>query len=252
MIKQKFTVGAMCNVNVEGPNVVVYVGGDASVGQGSTVAVGIYAGENIDVNDSGSFMTTYMYGLFITEELNSGDNVVWGWNLNCGGAGGGSGCVTVGGAIGNLSPVLKGSSGFCPTPPQVDVICDCPVGYIAVGYSGLQGNEYGSGAVGEFTLHCKELLSNGTLGASIVQTCSNGTNVANNAVPVGPILTTGNDVMVGGRLRNGCGVAQVRGYSKPLSEILSSDPNTNSTLMAQIGGTGGSQNAPQWSFQMDM
>lgn len=84
VIRQKLNVGSMCNINVEGPGVVVYVGDNAEIGQGSVVAVDIYAPEGLDVSDSGAFMTTYMYGLFITDELNSGDDVVWGWNLICG------------------------------------------------------------------------------------------------------------------------------------------------------------------------
>ena len=91
VIKNKLNIGMMCNVNVEGPGVVVYVGDNAEVGQGLTVAVDIFAPEGLDVADSGSFLTTYMYGLFIADELNSGDNVVWGWNLVCGDFGGAGG-----------------------------------------------------------------------------------------------------------------------------------------------------------------
>jgi len=102
LIKQKMNIGMMCNINVDGPGVVVYVGDNASVGQGSTVAVDIYAPEGLDVGDSGAFMTTYMYGLFVSDELNSGDNVIWGWNLVCGEGGGveppvDSNCCTEGG-----------------------------------------------------------------------------------------------------------------------------------------------------------
>ncbi len=93
-IKQDLEMAALCEVNIEGPFAVMYVGGTVQIGQGSTVAANIYSIEEMDVNDSGSFMTTYMYGLFIsTDGVFSGDNVVWGWNPTCTEGGDGEECV---------------------------------------------------------------------------------------------------------------------------------------------------------------
>ena len=71
-------------VNVGGPGVVVYVGDKASISQGSTVEVDIYARENIKVNDPSSWLMTSMKGMFISMDgIKSGANVAWDWNLGC-------------------------------------------------------------------------------------------------------------------------------------------------------------------------
>ncbi|MCP4270763.1 MAG: T9SS type A sorting domain-containing protein, partial [Gammaproteobacteria bacterium] len=86
MVQRKLKIGMVCNVNVGGPSTVIYVGDNASVRQGSTVEANIYSLEELEVNDPGSFLTTYMNGLFIGNDgVSSDDNVIWGWNLNCDG-----------------------------------------------------------------------------------------------------------------------------------------------------------------------
>ncbi len=122
MIRQKMSIGEMCSINVEGPGVVVYVQDNVSVGQGSTVAVDIFAPEGMDVNDSGSFLTTYMYGLFVTDELNSGDNVEWGWNLTCGDLGVDNGNGG-GGYQGAYCGEATGTPGFSDDPTCEAAIC---------------------------------------------------------------------------------------------------------------------------------
>jgi hypothetical protein len=83
MIRRKMNIDNS-DVNVGGPSVIIYVGDNASIGQGSVVEVDIYAPEGLEVSDSGASFTTFMNGLFICGELDSGDDVVWNWNLSCG------------------------------------------------------------------------------------------------------------------------------------------------------------------------
>lgn len=84
LIRQKMNIGRLNTVNPDGHTVVFYCSDNASVAQGSTVVANIYAPEGLNVNDSGSWMTTYMTGMFISnDEISSKDNVVWNWNLNC-------------------------------------------------------------------------------------------------------------------------------------------------------------------------
>ncbi len=246
VIKQKMTIGSLCNINVEGPGVVVYVGGETSIGQGSTVAVNIYAGEQMDVNDSGSSMTTTMLGMFITDELNSGDNVVWGWNLTCGGVetGGGDDCVSIGTASGQLPAVLKGVDGFCSTVPAPVTTCDCPPGYVVVGYEGLTGNSYGGAVISQFSLRCKQLNSNGTLGNTVMVTCSNGSLTSGS--PSGPLDAGSNEVMVGAQVRTGCALDWIQGYSKPLSQVIAGSPNASSSPMPVLGNTAANPQPTQY------
>ncbi len=84
MVRREMRVDEFCSVNVGGPTTVIFVGDDISIQEGSTVAANLYTEEGLEVNDSGDDETTYMIGLFISEELRSGDNVVWGWNPTCG------------------------------------------------------------------------------------------------------------------------------------------------------------------------
>ncbi len=83
MIRRELRIDEFCNVNVGGPTTVLYVRDDVSIKEGSTVAANIYTREGIEVNDSGDSEMTYMIGLFIAEELRSGDFVEWGWNTIC-------------------------------------------------------------------------------------------------------------------------------------------------------------------------
>ncbi|MCB0526791.1 MAG: T9SS type A sorting domain-containing protein, partial [Saprospiraceae bacterium] len=238
-IRAKMNIGPLCNVNVEGgPSVVVYVGDNASVGQGSIVWVDIYAPEGLKVGDSGAYLTTYMNGLFISDDLTSGDNVVWGWNLNCGDLdNGGSNCVAVGAVGGSLAPITKGVSGFCSTNPPPSTTCDCPPGYVVVGYEGLTGNSYGTEVISQFSLRCKQLNANGTLGNSVIVSCANGSLAT--GVQDGPVDAAPGQVMVGAQLGVGCAIDQMSGYSKPLSEVIAGSANTSSTLMPLIGGVTG-------------
>ena len=151
----------------------------------------------------------------------------------------GGNCFTIGGASGELTPVLKAVSGVCGPAAVPTDVCDCPTGYVVVGYEGLQGNPWGPMVLDQFSLRCKELNQNGSLGNTVIVTCSNGTAVNNNT-PAGPVDAGAGQAMVGGQLRIGCAIDAVIGFSKPISEIISGDPNSNNTQMAQMGGSGGS------------
>ncbi|MBK7410139.1 MAG: IPTL-CTERM sorting domain-containing protein [Saprospirales bacterium] len=117
-------------------------------------------------------------------------------------------------------------------------ICDCPTGYIAVGYQGLEGNMYGAMVLSQFSLRCKQLNPDGTLGNTIVVTCSDGTASGN--TPDGPIDAAAGQVLVGAQPRIGCAIDALIGRSKLLSDVILGLPNTTSNTMQYIGGAGGS------------
>ena len=120
-------------------------------------------------------------------------------NLEVGGAasgtGGGSTNVEVGNTINQLTAELKSNAGFCPNTPVSTGVCDCPTGFVAVGYSGITGNSYGGNVISQFSLQCKEVMPNGDLGTAVTVTCSNGSLTT--GTDSGPLLATGNDVLVG-------------------------------------------------------
>lgn len=241
MVRKKIHIGSSCNINVEGPFVVVYSGDNVSVGEGSSVWVNIYAPEGLDVNESPASLTTYMYGMFISDELNSGDDVVWGWNTVCGENI--DNCNPLG-AVQALPAVTKAVTGFCSTDPPVANTCDCPPGYVVVGYEGEKGNSYGPNVISNFSLRCKKLNGNGTLGNTVIVTCSNGSL---SGIPDGPVDAAANHVMVGAGLNIGCAVDQVRGYSKPISDVIAGSPNLMSSAMPIIGGFGGGAQPNQYA-----
>ena len=146
-------------------------------------------------------------------------------------------CVELGVPVGQLSSILKGTGGFCPTPAQSNGVCDCPSGFVAVGYEGTQGNVYGAMVLSEFALRCRQLNPDGTLGIGVVVTCDNGTSMGSTAA--GPVTAPGNEAMVGAEVRIGCAIDAIMGESKLMSEIITGQPNSNSNAMPPIGGTGG-------------
>ena len=82
-IKKKMNIGEMNVINSAFYKSVIYVSDNCSIHQGSYITVNIFAQENINVNDSGSTLTTYMTGLFISNNRVSSDYyVIWNWNLN--------------------------------------------------------------------------------------------------------------------------------------------------------------------------
>ena len=149
-------------------------------------------------------------------------------------------CYQLGTTVGQLSPVLKTPIAFCPTAAQAGAVCDCPAGYVAVGYEGLEGNVYGSMVLSQFRLRCKQLNPDGTLGAAVTLTCTNGTSTL--GTPDGPVDAGPGQALVGAEVRIGCATDAVIGRSKLLSEVYTGLPNSTNNTMTLIGGTGGSPN----------
>lgn len=149
-------------------------------------------------------------------------------------------CVELGTPVGQLASELKAVGGVCGPAAVSTGACDCPTGFVAVGYEGFEGNQWGGMVISQFSLRCRELNSDGSLGASVSVTCSNG-NVAGNT-PDGPVDAAPGEALVGFEIRIGCAVDAVMGESKPIADIAAGLPNTTSNPVPAIGGTGG---APQ-------
>lgn len=154
-------------------------------------------------------------------------------------------CYELGTSVGQLSPVLKNPISFCPAPAEIGAVCDCPSGYVVVGYEGIEGNVYGPMVLSQFKLRCKQLNADGTLGAAVSVTCSNGTSIL--GTPDGPVDAAPGEALVGAEIRIGCATDAVYGHSKLLSEIFTGQPNTINNLMQYIGGPGGSPQAPMYA-----
>lgn len=153
--------------------------------------------------------------------------------------GGAQPCYQLGATVGQLSPILKSTpAGVCPTPAQASSVCDCPAGYVAVGYEGQEGNSYGPMVLSQFKLRCRQLNTDGTLGGTVVVTCSNGTAAGN--VPDGPVDAAAGQALVGFEVRIGCAVDGIMGASKTIADIAAGTPNSASNTMPPIGGMGGS------------
>lgn len=147
-------------------------------------------------------------------------------------------CVTLGDVVGELTPVLKDNGQFCPTPAVETGVCDCPDGFVAVGYVGLEGNSYGGMVLSQFSLRCRQLNIDGTLGGAVDITCANGSDVGN--MTDGPIDAAAGEALVGFESNVGCAVDGLEGYSKSILEVAAGDANGNSNIMTEIGGMGGS------------
>jgi hypothetical protein len=147
-------------------------------------------------------------------------------------------CVELGTTVGELTPQLKSVGGVCGPAAVITNVCDCPTGFVAVGYEGLEGNQWGAQVLSQFSLRCKQLNQDGSLGASVVVTCSNGTDIGDNAD--GPIDAAAGEVLVGFEVRLGCAMDAVMGESKSILDIANGGTNTVSNAMMRIGGPGGS------------
>ncbi len=147
-------------------------------------------------------------------------------------------CYELGTTVGQLSPVLKNPIGFCPAAAQTGAVCDCPPGFVAVGYEGIEGNVYGPMVLSQFKLRCKQLNADGSLGAAVMVTCANGTSTL--GTPDGPVDAAAGQALVGAEIRIGCATDAVYGHSKLLSEVYTGQANSASNIMPFIGGPGGS------------
>lgn len=144
---------------------------------------------------------------------------------------------SLGSPVEELAPILKSTSGFCPTPAQTTGVCDCPNGFVAVGYEGMEGNGYGAMVLSQFRLRCRELNANGTLGATVQLTCANGSDPGN--TPDGPVDAAAGEALVGFEVRIGCAIDGIGGFAKSIADIGNATPNNNNNSLPSIGGMGG-------------
>ena len=142
-----------------------------------------------------------------------------------------TGDYTVGPVAGQLEPQNSAS-----TTAAVD--CDCPEGYVAVGYEGSSG-----WILDDFRLMCKEVLADGSLGTEIIETCFSGsqTSLGNTKV------LNDNEVLVGFQVTDGDYQHQqssrthvsVQGYGKSLKEVARGRLNSaENTVLGAISGSG--------------
>ncbi len=123
-------------------------------------------------------------------------------------------------------------------------LCDCPAGSLVVGYEGWAGAFWGDDVLSEFSLICRALNSDGTLGDVTTVTCSNGDEQTVTAIPA--IEATPGSAMVGAQTNIGCGLDGIVGYELPVADIIAMNPNNGATPMPIIGGTGGTANPVQF------
>jgi plastocyanin len=137
-----------------------------------------------------------------------------------------------------LPAQVKGTGGSpCPGAPVIQPACNCPTGYVAVGYTATHINAYGD-VVSNFKLNCQKLNSDGTLGVSTTVTCSNGTMAPSPGELTATVTAPAGHALVGFENRMGCAIDQLTGKSLPLTEIAASSFASLTTL-ASIGGAGG-------------
>jgi hypothetical protein len=150
-------------------------------------------------------------------------------------------------ANGNASITVNGTysvgsvAGTLPTQNSASIVtsqsCNCPTGYVAVGYEGFAGC-----ITDNFRLICKELNPDGTLGAAIAVTCFSGggvtipftTSLTGDQILVGFNVTDVDYLYAGTRIHIG-----VQGIGKSLAEIAgNSANNTNNTSLPGLNGWG--------------
>lgn len=86
-----------------------------------------------------------------------------------------------------LSPVVgSGQTAIVHAPGATgtNLICNCPQGYVAVGYTSRTG-----AWMDQFSLACKQLNRDGSLGTNVVYTSSNG--ISTGGGPHGPFFLAG-------------------------------------------------------------
>ncbi|HEY9183898.1 MAG TPA: LamG-like jellyroll fold domain-containing protein [Salegentibacter sp.] len=142
-----------------------------------------------------------------------------------------SGDYSVGPVAGKLEPQNSVS-----TTTTVD--CDCPEGYVAVGYEGSSG-----WILDDFRLLCKEVLADGSLGTEVIETCFSGsqTSLGNTKI------LNGNEILVGFQVIDGDYQYQqssrthvsIQGYAKSLNEVARRSLNdVENTVLGAISGSG--------------
>ena len=119
---------------------------------------------------------------------------------------------------GSTPALILGGAGNAPSN-----ICDCPVGYVAVGYTGAAG-----GWLDKFGLICQH-FSNGVLSGGLVTTSFNGTSTG--GTPAGPYVFGSNQIMVGARMDSSVYFTQFNGvqaFGQDASYIYGGGSNSSS------------------------
>ncbi|MEM6771910.1 MAG: hypothetical protein AAF597_15115, partial [Bacteroidota bacterium] len=110
--------------------------------------------------------------------------------------------------------------------------CDCPPGYVVVGYEGNMGF-----IVDNMNLICAELLPDGSLGTDLVNTCMSGTSTG--GTPTGDIIT---GPLVGAQARIGDAIDDFQGFGQTIAYIAAQGDNsvdpTEGDLLNDSGGGG--------------
>lgn len=140
------------------------------------------------------------------------------------------------------SVILNGTSaipGFTGVTPFLNApaasgttsSCDCPNGYVAVGYQGRTGSW-----MDQFQLMCKPLDRFGILGSATSYTAANGSSGGGSYN--GPYSFTGSTVMVGAKVgSNNTYINDITAYGQTISYITSLGDNTASaTTLGTLGG----------------
>lgn len=137
-----------------------------------------------------------------------------------------------------LPAQLKGVGFPCSNVAAApDVVCNCPTGYVVVGYEADYGNGWGAGVLSKFRLRCREVRPDGMFGTNEVWTCYNG--FAAGSTPNVSEMAAPGHALVGFQNRMGCAIDRLTGRSKSLAQILANNPNSSNTTMSGVGGGGG-------------
>ncbi len=131
----------------------------------------------------------------------------------------------------------------------LNTVCDCPAGYVAVGYEGFAGC-----IIDDFRLICKELMPDGTLGATTAVTCfSSGLSGTSSGAKV----LSGNNVMVGATIEDRNynfspyrTLKYLNGHGKSIADIIARAVNSTGTIaIASLNGSGCFSNSPVTTSQ---
>ena len=113
------------------------------------------------------------------------------------------------------------------------ITCDCPAGYVAVGYTGRTGSW-----MDQAQLACKQLNPDGTLGTVVVYTSSNGTSTGGG--PNGPYSLPGNTVLVGGTATTSNNyINGIQGFGQSVAYINGAGDNTTGYVSGGLMSSGG-------------
>jgi len=160
-----------------------------------------------------------------------------GTNVTCFGGTDGFAAVTISG--GPSTEIGLGPIGApliyqgAPNSPAISDTCDCPPGYVAVGFEA----NYGA-FIDKFKLKCRQLLPDGTLGSGLATTCINGNS--QNGTLVSDHLSASNEALVkytimeSGQSYPNYYPKGMNADSKSISDIYSGSSNTSG--LTNIGG----------------